>query len=382
MPRQPGNSSSMNSLHTVTPEAYNQEITYGINSIDCSSTQFKVIDLFEVSQDTDKYIVPVHLNGKLQNFEVDSGAKFSLLSETDFNRLNLNLPLENSNIAFRTYSGDIIQSKGKVHVNVAFRGKKIFGELHIVPAGCAALLGRQWIRGLGINLQQIDADTSNTPVQRSPVHQVSPIYSLLEKFSPLFEERVGCVPNFKVSLQLRDGVKPVFTRERDVPYALRERVNKELDSLEADGVISLVPASDWGSPLVVIPKPNGGVRLCVDYKCGVNERLIQSNHPVRRIDDVFHSLRNSRYFCKLDLFKAYLHLNVDEDSSMIQTISTHRGTYCIHRLSFGIKTAPSEFNRILSQILKGLPKTESYFDDIIVHGETLEEFRILFTKIV
>nr|XP_042909763.1 uncharacterized protein K02A2.6-like [Parasteatoda tepidariorum] len=58
---------------------------------------------------------------------------------------------------------------------------------------------------------------------------------------------------------------------------------------------------------------------------------------------------------------------------MIQTISTHRGTYRMHRPSFGIKTAPSEFNRILSQILKGLPKTESYFDDIIIHYETLQE---------
>nr|XP_042909761.1 uncharacterized protein K02A2.6-like [Parasteatoda tepidariorum] len=167
------------------------------------------------------------------------------------------------------------------------------GELHIVPAGCAAILGRQWIRALEIELLQIDANISNTSIHKSPVYQINPLNSLLEKFSPLFEERVGCVPHFQVSLQLRDGAKAIFTRERDVPYALRDRVNKELDSLEADGIISLVPASDWGSPLVVIPKPNGGVRLCVDYKCGVNERLIQSNHPVRRIDDVLHSLRNS-----------------------------------------------------------------------------------------
>ncbi|KAI5750744.1 hypothetical protein M8J77_000948 [Diaphorina citri] len=165
----------------------------------------------------------------------------------------------------------------------------------------------------------------------------------------------------------------IFTRERDVPYALQERVDKELDSLEADGIITQVAASDWGSPLVVIPKPDGGVRLCVDYKCGVNERLVQANHPIRRIDDVLHSLRNSRYFCKLDLYKAYLHLKVDEESSMIQTISTHRGTFRMNRLSFGIKTAPSDFNRILCQILKGLQGVEAYFDDIIIHGSTREQ---------
>ncbi|KMQ85649.1 hypothetical protein RF55_15667 [Lasius niger] len=71
-----------------------------------------------------------------------------------------------------------------------------------------------------------------------------------------------------VSLQLRENGKPVFHKEREVPYALREKVEKELGNLEAAGIISKVALSDWGSPLVVISKADGGVRLCVDYKMG------------------------------------------------------------------------------------------------------------------
>lgn len=172
---------------------------------------------------------------------------------------------------------------------------------------------------------------------------------------------------------MREGAKSIFHKEREVPYALREKVEKELDDLEAAGIISKVNLSDWGSPLVVIPKVNGDVRLCVDYKIGVNQRLVSANYPIRRIDEILNSLRDSHYFCRLDLFKAYLHLQVDSKSSEIQTISTHRGTYQMNRLSFGIKTAPSEFNRIIDQILSGLNKTLAYFDDIIVHGSTKEE---------
>ena len=51
-------------------------------------------------------------------------------------------------------------------------------------------------------------------------------------------------------------------------------------------------------------------------------------------------------------------------------MATHKGTYRVNRLSFGIKTAPSEFNCIINKILQGVPKTEFYFDDDIVHGET------------
>ncbi|XP_063907429.1 uncharacterized protein K02A2.6-like [Zophobas morio] len=356
-------------VHTVSHEQATSS-SYGINKVEALVRQGEIVDLYEMVADSDKYIITVRLNGKAQRFEVDSGAKFSLLAEDVFNRLDLKVPIEKSQVAFRTYSGNIIQSKGKVHLTVSYLGKEIQTELHLVPQGHDALLGRQWIRGLGIDLQQLDT-ANNTPVFQ--LQAVSSLDDIQTKFASIFREKIGCVPEFTVNLHLRKNIKPVFTRERDVPYALRERVDRELDSLEAEGIISPVAASDWSSPLVVIPKQDGGIRLCVDYKCGVNVKLIQANHPIRRIDDVLNSLRNSRYFCKLDLYKAYLHLRVDEESSKIQTISTHRGTYRMHRLSFGIKTAPSEFNRILSQILKGLPKTESYFDDIIIHGTTVEE---------
>ena len=193
------------------------------------------------------------------------------------------------------------------------------------------------------------------------------------KFPNVFTERIGCVPNYVVKLQLGKDSKPIFFKEREVPYALRERVEKELDELESSAIISKIDRSDWGSPLVVLPKADNNVRLCVDYKPGVNSQLVSSNYPIRKIQEISDNLKGSKYFCRLDLYKAYLHLKVCEESSIIQTISTHRGTYKFNRLSFGIKTAPSEFNRIIEQILCGLQKTMSYFDDIIIHGSTLEE---------
>ena len=338
---------------------------YGITRIDTE-------DLYEVGSDTDKYIVTVTLNNKPQSFEVDSGARFSLLSETAFNKLGLNIPLQPTSVSFRSYSDHVIKPKGKVTVSVAYKRNSMDADLFIVPSGHDALLGRMWIRGLGISLNEID--NHEKPVLRTiNVKEVTSLEDIFNKYEHIFEERIGCVPNVKVNLQLREGVKPIFTRERDVPFALRERVERELSTLEKQGVMTPIVSSDWGSPLVVIPKPDGGVRLCVDYKCGVNSRLVASNYPIRRIDEVLHSLRGSKYFCKLDLYKAYLHLRVDEEGSKIQTISTHKGTFRMNRLSFGIKTAPAEFNRILGQLLNGLPKVEAYFDDIICHGSDIEE---------
>ncbi|XP_031349711.1 uncharacterized protein LOC116175630 [Photinus pyralis] len=298
---------------------------YGVNMIQTVTT----IDLYTCKTNSDKYVISVLVNNNEINMEVDSGAKFSILPEDKFKALNLNTTLQPSNISFRTYSKNIIPCKGKIEVSVKYKDKTMpLAELYIVPSGHDTILGRDWIRGLKLELKQIDTDMeSKQQTSFSSVNNVLQIDDIFQKFSNIFEEQIGCIPNIKVSLVLREDAKPIFTKDRDVPYALRSRVEKELNNLENAGIITPVTTSDWGSPLVVIPKPDGTVRLCVDYKCGVNDRLVSSNFPIRRIDDVLCSLRNSKYYCKLDLFKAYLHISVDEKSSEIQTIATHTTHY-------------------------------------------------------
>ncbi|BES87325.1 Hypothetical Protein NTJ_00130 [Nesidiocoris tenuis] len=198
----------------------------------------------------------------------------------------------------------------------------------------------------------------------------------MEEFADIFEQKVGCIPNFKCSLKLRQNAKPVFIKARDVPFALRDQVEKELDELVADNIIYKVEHSDWGSPLVPIPKSNDRVRLAVDYKVAVNKQLQDAHYPIPRVEDILNTLHGANVFCTLDLYKAYLHVQVDEESQIIQTMSTHRGTFAMRRLSFGIKTAPAEFHRILDQILSGLGGVTSYFDDVVIFGSTLEECQV------
>ncbi|XP_055924024.1 uncharacterized protein K02A2.6-like [Eupeodes corollae] len=258
----------------------------------------------QITQNGRKFYINVSINGKRQEFEVDSGAGFTLLPEKDFNKLNLNVPVKKSDIGFRSYTGEIFAPIGKVEVQVQYQDTVSNEEMYIVPSKYAPLIGRVWIRHLNINLQTIDQPT------RTVKNEICTIDSVTEQ------------------------------------------MNKY-------------------SPLVIIPKPDGKVRLCVDYKVGVNPQLETAHYPIKRIDELLNQLRNSKYFCRLDLYKAYLHVLVDEESKQVQTISTHRGTYRMNRLSFGIKTAPSEFNRILDQILQGLEEIR-YLGYVIRKNEILK----------
>lgn len=84
-------------------------------------------------------------------------------------------------------------------------------------------------------------------------------------------------------------------------------------------------------------------------------------------------MKDATVYCKLDLFKAYLHVEVDDKSKDIQVISTHKGTYRMNRLSLDIKTAPGQFNQIFARVLSGLEGVLWYFDDIVIFGKNYEE---------
>ncbi len=64
---------------------------------------------------------------------------------------------------------------------------------------------------------------------------------------------------------------------------------------------------------------------------------------------------------------------MDEESHKTQTVSTHKGTFLMNRLIMGIKAVPREFHRILHGVLQGLNGVVAYFDDIIVHGESIAQ---------
>lgn len=91
------------------------------------------------------------------------------------------------------------------------------------------------------------------------------------------------------------------------------------------------------------------------------------------IDKICAKLNGGRYFCKLDISRAYLHVQVDNESAKIQTIFTHLGNFHVKRLFFGIKTAPSVFQQFMDEILGHMEGVSIFFDDIKIQGASEEE---------
>lgn len=91
------------------------------------------------------------------------------------------------------------------------------------------------------------------------------------------------------------------------------------------------------------------------------------------MEQLISQLRNSTIYCKIDLYKAYLYVEGDEESRKIQTMSTHKDAFLVNRLSLIIKLAPGLFHKIIDDVLQGLNGVNAYFDDII-HRATLAKY--------
>ena len=141
----------------------------------------------------------------------------------------------------------------------------------VVEGDGPSLLGRDWLKHLRLNWAQI-----------SHVQDSAQVEDLLKEFDELFQDELGTVENFTAKLTLKGDAQPKFFRPRPIPFALKEAVEQELDRLETDNIIEKVSHSDWAAPIVAVPKKNGRLRICGDYKVTINPVLEVDQYPLPR----------------------------------------------------------------------------------------------------
>jgi len=172
----------------------------------------------------------------------------------------------------------------------------------------------------------------------------------------VFKASKDRIKNFKARVVLKDDATPRFLKARTLPYAVREKVDRELDEMERTGVIEKISTSEWASPIVVVPKPNGLVRITADFKHTVNSQLHVTQYPIAVPEDIFATVSHDKLFSKFDGSNAYHQMELDEASKTFLVINIHRGLYRYNFLPQGVASAPAIFQEFMDIHLREVHK--------------------------
>ena len=172
---------------------------------------------------------------------------------------------------------------------------------------------------------------------------------------------------------MEDHAKPFsIATPRRLPLPMRQKVEEELKRMEEEDVIRPVKnPTEWCAPIVVVPKSNGKVRICVDLT-KLNESVRRENFPLPSTDQLLAQLSGAKVFSKLDCNSGFYQIPLHEESQELTTFITPFGRYCFKRLPFGISSGPEVFHRETTHILH-LPGVIVDIDDVLISGRSQQE---------
>ena len=177
-------------------------------------------------------------------------------------------------------------------------------------------------------------------------------------------------------------VPPVVHPPRKLPIARKEKLNTELRGMVKMGIIKPVhEPTDRVNSLVVVEKPNGKLRICLDPK-DLNKAIKRHHFHLPTTEEILASMSNAKFFTKLDAPNAYWQIEVDEESSKLLTFNTPFGRFSFQRLPFGIHSASEICQAKIAEILEGIEGALNSQDDIIIWGSDKAELAARTTKVL
>ena len=197
------------------------------------------------------------------------------------------------------------------------------------------------------------------------------VLSMLEKHSGMWNGNLGSIDGVKHRIETSGA--PVHGQPYRAGLKSRELIAKEIERMQTMGVIEEAEG-EWASPVVLVPKSDGTMRFCVDYR-RLNAITKRDVYPLPRMDDCLDSLGGATVFSTIDANCGYWQVGIDKCDKPKTAFTTHCGTYQFTRMPFGLSNAPATFQRALDVILRSVRWSTAivYLDDVIVFSSSHEQ---------
>jgi RNase H-like domain found in reverse transcriptase/Reverse transcriptase (RNA-dependent DNA polymerase)/Integrase zinc binding domain/Integrase core domain len=380
---QPGSkiSGHLNTTNLNDPKAL-------LSPIPSSSTVINISELlFSVATDPRPYL-PVTIMGKTFVGLLDSGSSRTIVNDTGSKYLKeLGLITSPGNIPeVLVADGRPCPSNGIITAPVTLNSITKLIDIIIVPSISPQLvLGTDFWTAMNL-VVDIAAHTwytatpqlsSISSIQTSGLKHLTPpqqrkLKALTDRHFKLMGTKLGCTDRETHVIDTGQA-KPIKQRYYPVSPRVQENINSELDRMLLDGVVE-PSSSAWSSPVLLVKKPNGQHRFCIDFR-KLNAVTTRDAYPLPYLTQILDRLKDAKYISSLDIKTAFWQVPLDP-SSKDKTAFTvpGRGLYQFTRMPMGLHNSTATWQRLVDNILR--PDLEPYLfvylDDIIIVTPTFQ----------